>query len=133
MHLRVWNAPPRRRDSLCNDHQVARLLKLDHEATAANGVWNSTIDKHEVTWRDWNAVKHIKKTTLRLEGCAPLRTRNAGFEPKVNTSICCGSRKEIPALRLADERAEEPIRARHCRVRLNDKSLVAVQKLHKKR
>jgi hypothetical protein len=55
------------------------------------------------------------------------------LESKIYAGFRGGARKKIPALRLADRGAEQPLRARNCRMRLDDKPLVRVEKLHKNR
>ena len=47
--------------------------------------------------------------------------------------IICGSRKKIPAFRLAHMRAEKAIRAWNCRMRLYNKPFFRVEQLHKDR
>ena len=94
---------------------------------------NAASDKHEVAGCDRDAVKHIEQSILRLESRAPLLARNAGLEAEIDASIRRSTRQEIPALRLADRRTEETLRARHLWMCLNDEPLVAVQELHEKR
>ena len=133
VHLRVGNAPSGRSKTLSNDHQVAWLLQLDHEAPCAYRVRNATIYKHEVARRDGNAVEHVKKPFLVLERSAPHLPRNARLETEVDTRIGRSAGKKIPTLRLAYSRIEKLLRTWHGRVRLNDKSLIRVEEFDENR
>ena len=125
------------RVGISNDHEVTRLLKLDHEASRANRMRQPARDEDEIAWLHGDAMKtgenripalvSLRRTIPRVKRPFPVHARHTLLKAQINTRIRCRSRQEVPAFCLADGAPQTHTRKRHGGMRLNDQTLVGIQ------